>query len=130
MIVMYILMRVDLLSMNPGKAVAQGAHAANQCIFEIDMDSGMARTDMLQEWRSETGAGFGTTITLGVNARQLAETIDMAKELGFHAGVVHDPSYPLRDGEVTHLIPLDTCGFVFGRKAQLAQILDDLRLMA
>jgi len=34
------------------------------------------------------------------------------------AGWVHDPTYPIRDGEVTHLIPLNTCAFVFGTKAE------------
>jgi hypothetical protein len=29
------------------------------------------------------------------------------------ADVVHDPTYPILDGEVVHHIPLDTCAYVF-----------------
>jgi hypothetical protein len=29
------------------------------------------------------------------------------------AGVVHDPTYPIVDGDVVHHIPLDTCAYVF-----------------
>jgi Uncharacterized conserved protein len=122
---LYILMRTDLASMNPGKAVAQGAHAANQCIATL-MDP--SDRDLYEEWVAQTSKGFGTTVTLGVNARQMYETISIARELGFHAGVVHDPTYPLRDGDVVHYLPLDTCGFVFGRKSHLTGVVGDLPL--
>lgn len=126
---LYILMRTDLASMNPGKAVAQGAHAANQCVTEIREDS-MDFNDLLDQWEGQTGCGFGTTITLSVDERTMREAIDCAGDHpNLWAGVVHDPTYPLRDGQVVHLIPLDTCGFVFGRKADVEGILDDLPLM-
>lgn len=136
---LYILMRTDMASMNPGKAVAQGAHAANQFVHEIQQtttDTGTGQPDSLSnymlynQWRSECeGHGFGTTITLGVNEREMRQAVDFAKRLGFAAGVVNDPTYPLRDGEVTHLISVDTCGYIFGDKNELQYLLARFSLM-
>jgi len=39
--------------------------------------------------------------------------VNIMKSLGYVAGVVHDPTYPLVDGEVVHHIPLDTCAYIF-----------------
>ena len=143
---LYILMRTDLASMNPGKAVAQGTHAANQCVWEITQkmadrmeqipvdpqkDDDELVASMLQEWQNETGKGFGTCICLGVTERQMRTKVETAQRLGFHAGITHDPSYPLVDGDSFHQIPLDTCGFVFGRKDMvLSLLMADLNLMA
>lgn len=130
---LYILMRTDLASMNPGKAVAQGAHAAN--MFGELMArrrktpaKGDTSVGEFKEWQGDRM--FGTTITLAVNDRQLIEKIEMARTEGFVSGVCHDPTYPLRDGNFTHLIPLNTCGYVFGEKEALRSILGDLDLMS
>jgi peptidyl-tRNA hydrolase len=141
---LYILMRTDLASMNPGKAVAQGTHAANQCVWEISqkMVAQMEQTPpslqkdddelaaLLKEWEDESGKGFGTCICLGVTERQMRAKVETAQRLGLHAGITHDPTYPLQDGDSFHLIPLDTCGFVFGRKDMVMSVLmADLDLM-
>lgn len=158
----YILMRTDLASMNAGKAVAQGSHAAHQ--FQTFMEglmkqtqddiirragltadpttdgvgeairegSFVQKTNMLYEqWLTEGSpdAGFGTAITLEVNGDQLESTIAAAAAAGFAAQVTHDPTYPITDGLVTHLIPLNTCGFIFGDKDELAPILGEFKLM-
>lgn len=63
---LYILMRTDMDSMNPGKACAQAAHAANAFVDFMHF-SGLttATTEKLcNEWREQTGLGFGTTIVL------------------------------------------------------------------
>lgn len=126
---LYILMRTDLASMNPGKAVAQGAHAANQAIAEADMtDIGVEA--LVREWQGQTGKGFGTTITLGVTERDLNTRIALAKAMKLHAGITHDPTYPLVDGDTLHLIPLDTCGYVLAPKAAADFVLFGLKLMA
>jgi peptidyl-tRNA hydrolase len=122
---LYILMRNDLNSLNPGKACAQAAHAANMAVSRCPS----TLFDHLSEWERETGDGFGTTIVLGVNEQELYETINAAISSDMHAGTVHDPSYPLKDGKVTHYIPLDTCGFIFGPREMVEQITDDLYLM-
>jgi peptidyl-tRNA hydrolase len=138
---LYILMRTDLESMNPGKAVAQGAHAANQFTHEADMvksgvkmghthtNSEQLILSMYEYWRTRTGDGFGTTICLGVNEDQLKRIVDAGRRAGMLASVTHDPSYPLRDGDVTHFFPLDTCGFIFGDKDELKILLGQFNLM-
>ena len=125
---LYILMRTDLASMNPGKAVAQGAHAANQCIYEARNSGKEDLVTMVAEWEAETQKGFGTTITLAVKERELRNFVTIGKALGIHCGNTHDPTYPLRDGEFLHLIPLDTCGYFFGRKNELEIVLKGLEL--
>jgi peptidyl-tRNA hydrolase len=136
---LYILMRQDLASMNPGKAVAQGAHAANQMArsarfpAETDPRTPLMRDShaiWLDSWEAQTGAGFGTTITLAVGEREMREAVEIAERLGLHAGITHDPTYPLWDGKTLHLIPLDTCGFVFGPKAWCRIAVKPFDLMA
>lgn len=126
-VIQYILMRSDLASLNPGKAAAQACHAANQCVAEIDPRD-EKKTDLLREWEAETGKGFGTTIVLAVDERKLRSRIAYAQHLGLHAGILHDPTYPLVDGASVHLIPLDTCGFIFARKGDAFPVVGDLSL--
>lgn len=123
MLVLYILMRTDLASMNPGKAVAQGAHAANQFIYSYE------GWEDVEKWEKETVSGFGTTIVLEVDEATMRKTIQLASSTGVLHDTVHDPGYPVRDGEVTHLIPLDTCGYIFGDKEKLRWLVGDLPLM-
>lgn len=122
---LYILMRSDLDSLNPGKMVAQGAHAANQFVHEVDT----LNDPLFQQWETSTPDGFGVTICLDVTGRELPTVVEFAKKAGFTAGVTHDPSYPLRDGDVTHLLPLDTCGYVFGDKDELRALLGQFGLL-
>lgn len=105
---LYILMRVDLDSMTPGKAMAQAAHAANAFIAEWPGASGV------KEWQNQTPQGFGTTIVLAVLSEQeLDELVNAAMIYGLPANTVTDPTYPVQDGAVTHHLPVVTCGYVF-----------------
>jgi len=122
---LYILMRSDLASLNPGKACAQATHAANQCVAE-GTEPQTAHT--LEGWSA--GRGFGTCIVLSVgSADSMRAIVGAASAAGYHAGVTHDPEYPLRDGAFTHLIPLDTCGYVFGPRDALTPFVGHLSLM-
>lgn len=133
---LYILMRNDLESLtgsnfnSVGKAVAQGSHAANQMVHDaiIKGKSNTALRDLLIEWSMEAN-GFGTCIVLSVNEEQMRQTIAKAQENGLHAGITHDPTYPLRDGQSFHLIPLDTCAYVFARKADAKPYVGSFSLM-
>ncbi len=125
---LYILMRTDLASLNSGKGMAQATHAANQMVYEIQCGKNPLAQQYLNEWQAQTNAGFGTCIVLGAKIAEIEETIGYAVNDGKIGGIVHDPTYPLRDGEVVHLIPLDTCGYLFGRKDELAPYLYDLSL--
>lgn len=128
--ILYILMRTDLDSLNPGKAMAQACHAANCAVSH-------ASGHILSEWQDQTPQDFGTTIVLDggtiENIRALIDEIDAKGSLDVstqtYTGVIHDPTYPIRDGAVTHLIPLDTCGYVFTRTgSKAAKILEALLL--
>lgn len=103
---LYILMRTDMDSMNAGKAMAQAAHAANMFTDNV------ADCGCIEEWLGDRG--FGTTIVLSVTTeRELLEVVQAAQEDGFEADLVLDPTYPLRDGNYTHHLPVITCGYVF-----------------
>ena len=106
---LHILMRTDMASMNPGKGMAQAAHAANAFVHDWGESS-----ECVLDWQKQTPQGFGTTITLAVtNEEAMSDMIDIARALGYPSGIIHDPSYPVRDGEITHLIPINTCGYIF-----------------
>lgn len=123
--VLYILMRADLASLNPGKACAQATHAANQCIAE---GTEPQKAHALAGWAE--GRGFGTCIVLSVgDAEDMRAIVGAASAAGYHAGVTHDPEYPLRDGTFTHLIPLDTCAYLFGPRDALVPFVGYLPLM-
>lgn len=133
--ILYILMRSDMDSLNPGKACAQAAHAANQFVFELHQAGTrvpadqVIKEDMYSRWAESTGKGFGTTITLDVDGETLPKIVQFARLAGFLAGVTHDPSYPLLDGDTVHLLPLDTCGYIFGDKVTLEPLLRQFNLL-
>ena len=113
--VLYILVRTDLDSMNSGKGIAQGSHASNKFTYlgnKLGKDQLRLKTQ-IEEWEAVSGQGFGTVLTLGVSLAQLETAITIATDVGLFASVVHDDSYPIKDGDNVHHIPLDTCGFVF-----------------
>jgi peptidyl-tRNA hydrolase len=116
--ILYIIMRDDLYSMNPGKRIAQGSHAANAAVKKARE----YEPELLKEWENQTSDGFGTVLTLQAKnmdaIKDLIERVyaiiniaSTSKQSGV-AGIVHDPSYPIRDGSITHHIPLDTCAYV------------------
>ena len=114
--VLYILMRTDLESMNCGKAIAQGSHAANAFVKHAQSKSGNGKWEPFDTWRDETNQGFGTVLVLAVNETQMRTAADIAEKLEYVSGVIHDPTYPLVDGDTCHFLPLDTCAYVFGDK--------------
>lgn len=138
--VLFILMRNDLDSLNSGKAMAQAVHAGNafETAFEVMIqNSAVNATDTsdiwnaFYAWKHQTRQGFGTTIVLGGPMSRIKVDIEWLQKFGFLAGVVHDPTYPLLDGRVTHLIPLDTCAYVFAPDKDneyLRVILDEYQL--
>lgn len=135
---LYLLMRQDLASLNPGKAVAQGAHAANQMVASIlfppEADSRTPEQlkqhrSWLSSWEQQTGVGFGATITLGCTEAEMRRAVETALLIRLAAGITHDPTYPLMDGSTLHLIPLDTCAFILAPKIWARVAISDLELM-
>lgn len=96
--VLYILMRQDLPSMNPGKAMAQASHASNAFVSETD--SGFRE---LKEWQSQTEQGFGTVLVLGCTLTDILEIEETKNPFIF--GKVVDPTYPyIVNSEIVELI--------------------------
>lgn len=103
---LYLLVRNDLQSLNAGKAVAHGAHAANQFMWKMERalhatsDTAESKLPILAylEWLGEgqehRADGFGTTIALSVNLTQLQTVYNLGSRLGFETGLAWDPSYP------------------------------------
>ena len=123
--VLYILMRNDLNSMNSGKAIAQGSHAANAFVqhfhgFAQEYNSKSKHSHLetetmksFNEWEYSTGQGFGTVLVLEANMSSIYSVVNSFKGLQYISGVIHDPTYPIVDGDIVHHIPLDTCAYVF-----------------
>ena len=123
--VLYLFMRNDMASLNAGKACAQAHHAACR-LFHSFWDR-----DDVGKWQNQTRYGFGTVLVFAANIDTIRSICDTAESTyGLAAGILHDPSYPVRDGQVTHLIPLVTCGYVLAPKdyAYIRQALDEYRL--
>jgi len=102
--VLYLIMRNDLPSMNPGKLAAQAAHVAqaftmhinNTCqsnyppIEHIEGSLG----DLYVKWLADRA--FGTTITLGANIDFIDEMIfNSSKSNQWLMNTVNDPTYPM-----------------------------------
>jgi peptidyl-tRNA hydrolase len=126
--ILYILMRTDMLSMNPGKAIAQGSHATSKFHNAMNNPSGAASWSAdYVEWRRQAG-GFGTVLTLGCTEAQMFQAINNAQRAGVPCGIVNDPTYPLRDGATTHFFPVNTCAWVFVDKFESGMIVGNLEL--
>lgn len=121
--VLYLFMRTDMDSMNPGKGMAQAAHGANAMVKRIRAISERASKTggggsyvkhLLNVWE-EQGKGFGTTIVLsGGDLSGIAGIIEEDMKTDCHlrqwmSGEVLDETYPIRDGQVTHFLPIHTC---------------------
>lgn len=130
-VVLYIIARNDMDSMNPGKLAAQAAHAANQFVATLhsSKSNNNSYERLYDEWVAGTNQGFGTTIVLAASDEKMRQVIYAATQAKYCCGITHDPTYPIMDGATLHLIPVDTCAFVFGQKNEfMAAVLGDLPL--
>lgn len=134
---MYILMRTDMDSLTAGRAIAQGTHAANNCIGDMRAFAKSEHFDapeLLREWEKQTSQHFGTAIVLAVSGGELDEMLnaEFLDQFNFGSnvywGIVNDPDYSVRDGDVIHKISVDTCGWIFGRKSDVSQIIEGMPL--
>lgn len=120
---LYILMRSDMDSLTPGKACAQAAHAANEAVAAA---AAVGLGGMLDEWEGD--GEFGTTVVLEAPDEYWVDRLTEVHGADSVAGVVVDESYPLRDGSVTHRLPVKTCGWWLGDEADLPYWFRDLGL--
>jgi hypothetical protein len=132
--VLYIIARTDLASMNRGMFAAHAAHAARHVDGVMQNAEQGSATAAIAEgayarWCAETPQRFGTVLTLdGGGLEAVRGVVAQAHSRGFAAAMTHDPEYPVFDGDYVHLVPTDTCGWVFGSRAELADILGHLPL--
>lgn len=125
--ILYIIARTDLASMNPGKLAAQVAHGASQAAYSVSRYGNSETKRLYSIWENEA-QGFGTTIVLNGGHNEYFASLSREAQIEVesmddaHYGLIHDPTYPLRDGSFTHLIPVDTCFWVFAPKGSVEAI--------
>lgn len=127
-LIAYVLMRTDVPDYFGPKAQAQSNHAGTKMIFDALSSGNMELLAELTEWEQEAG-GFGTCIVLHATAQQMRQAVSLAELLGVHAGIVHDPTFPVRDGDRYTTLPIDTCAYVFGRKSKCRPVVGALDLL-
>lgn len=125
--ILNIIMRNDLASLNPGKAMAQAAHAGEAMRFKVNNAEGTDWRKLYLEWLSQAGC-FGTTLVFEASEREIRQLLGASKRYDVLAGGVVDPTYPVRDGSMTHLLPLMTCAYVFGEERECRFMLGHLNL--
>ena len=140
--IFYIIMRNDMDSLNPGKSCTQASHATSE--FETTIAYLKKHKElsnivvMYHEWLENRN--FGTTIVLESPWEEIENIFEELKRYDtndfigavndtYNYGLVFDPTYPVKDGEVTHLIPLHTCGWIFGYRKDLEKFVGHLPLM-
>lgn len=128
---LFILSRVDMASMNPGRAIAQASHAT--CQFEA-CARGYAPGDYVMdqelfdegvdEWRKEADS-FGTAYVYETDLAGLQEAV-VGMDFAYASQITVDPEYFVRDGEVLHrLTDVPTCGWIFGETSKIRRWLRD-----
>lgn len=111
--ILYIVMREDLWGMNPGKGMAQAAHAQAEFVEYLTY-AASAEIKGFREaytyWREDRS--FGTTLVLSAPKN---EWMDIQSGV-IHYGYVTDPSYPYRNhyGK-SFTVSEDTCMWVFAK---------------
>ena len=126
---LYIIMRKDLQDMNPGKGMAQAAHAADDFRAYIDAECGpdFRKTNMLwekyTEWKEDRN--FGVTLVLH-------ETLETMHEIQGHvrfADKTVDPTFPWRNhyGDV-FLTEEVTCMWAFVFEADEIEYMQQFKL--
>jgi hypothetical protein len=101
----YVLVRTDLPSLTPGKAMAQVHHAG------VQMMANHGHHPLVQEYvqtgNAQGANGFNTTIVLGACRQEIHNVMLMAEFKSILFNSVVDPSYPfwVESEEIAMLIP-------------------------
>ena len=88
---LYIIMREDIPDMNPGKGMAQAAHAQADMIDYMNNLNDYGVEEMVKLWREDRA--FGTTTVLSAELSEIHEMCDVIE----HTGMTIDPTYPWRN---------------------------------
>lgn len=111
---LYIIMRKDIPDMNPGKAMAQAAHA--QAMFDLyepmNYPDNADWPEHIANWRKdgESSLGFGRTLVLTAWLDGLFKITNTVR----NSGLVTDPTYPVHNyyGEL-YTTSAITCAWAF-----------------
>lgn len=128
--ILYILMRSDMASLNPGKAMAQASHASNQFIFNsYKFIPEGPELSAVKRWQNQTKFGFGTVLVLDAfDESGIFYAIENARKEELICDLVIDPSYPLIDGDyIHHITDVLTCCYIFSDSGKL-EILENFPL--
>lgn len=109
-LVVYLLVRTDLPSLNPGKAMSQCHHAGVQMVGKHG--NRKLVKDYIHNGRLQGAVYFNTTIVLGATIDDIARCGKAAENAGEDVTVfntIEDPSYPffVESMEIANLIPQD-----------------------
>jgi hypothetical protein len=121
---LYIIMREDIPDMNPGKGMAQAAHAQSDFTQSFENITGQPTFQSNALWKSigtwREDRSFGTTLVLSAT---LADMKKINQKLS-HSNLTTDPTYPWRNhyGKL-FLTEEITCMWAF------AQTADELEFM-
>ncbi len=102
--VLYLVMRNDIESLNPGKLAAQAAHCANAAVAAARRSKNRNVRAALKQWEKESKQDFGTTIVLAAPV----EFFDAMQDKRCH---VYDDTYPA-------VIPRDVAELLDGEGSQ------------
>lgn len=136
-------MRNDL-NMNPGRAIAQGSHAANAFI------NAYGKNKKVKEWQNSTTQAFGTVLVLSANLAEIFKINELLLNTDIPNEYIDDPTYGYTVSyEIARIIPsssdsadrqvLDknqtrifrvetTCSYIFGTKEELKPFIGHLPL--
>ncbi len=130
MLVCYVLMRTDLASLNPGKAMAQSHHNYGALKRAARDGNDIELMKQYLAWQEISGQDFGTVVTLGGTEGEITEALAYAERINAPvlSGWVWDDTYPFQDGETLHSIRLNTNAFVFGTKLRCVDIVGGFEL--
>ena len=121
--VLYIVMRKDIPDMNPGKGMAQAAHAQAEFAANIALHHDMS--DKYDEWKEDRA--FGTTIVLH-ETMEMMHGISCMVVSDYHA-MVTDPTYPWRNHYGDLFLDEEvTCMWIFATTQETFEIMKDYKL--
>lgn len=128
-VALYLLMRSDMKSLNPGKACAQAHHAGTKVMCDYYKGYQKLHEESLVERWMVNKCGFSTVIVLSVDSlEELEYLIKSADNMKHLSGKILDPTYPIKDGEFIHKIPVVSCGYIIAPRSEV-NYLSHLKLM-
>jgi peptidyl-tRNA hydrolase len=103
----YVMVRNDLPSLNPGKAAAQVHHAGVQMMVKHPTHKLVRQ--YIDDGVAQGADQFNTTLTVSANLRQIEAAISRAKNMDVLCDILIDPSYPFFvDPEVANFLEANT----------------------